>query len=202
MNLDFLKRIIKDVQLADVRHLTFHLGSDMAYGYVGGKKYTWEVYPELFAANLRRVLQELRSFARGPMTLGVENVGGFRYPWVFPILHENLGGQLRLTMDVGHINVFKGRVKRTEIAFFKDHARLIRSSHIHDNDGTGDQHEIIGNGNIDFLPYFRMVAEQNAYCIFEVRPREAALESLRRYQKKLAPKLMSPRPRVSASPRP
>jgi sugar phosphate isomerase/epimerase len=188
-NLDLLKQLINDAARTGVKHFTFHLGSDMAFGYVGGKKYTWEIYPEAFAANLRRVLEELRSLAKGPMTLGVENVGGFRYPWVFPIMHEILGGYLRLTMDVGHINVFKGRVKRAELAFFKDHARLIRGSHVHDNDSKGDQHEIIGNGHIDFLPYFRMLGELNAYCIFEVRPKEAAMECRRRFRTQFIPRL-------------
>jgi sugar phosphate isomerase/epimerase len=189
MNLNMLKKLIRCATEAEVRHFTFHLGVDMFYGYSAGKKYTYEIYPELFADNLRRVLLELRVFARDQVVLGVENVGGFRYPWVFPLLHKVLGGRLCLTMDVGHINVYKGRVKEAEEDFFKDHRRLIRSSHLHDNDGKWDMHDVIGNGSINFVPYLRMLAEQNAYCIFEVRPKESAVESLHRYRDVIAPQL-------------
>ena len=160
----------------------------MFYGYSAGKKYTYEIYPELFADNLTRALRELKEFARGQVSLGVENVGGFRYPWVFPILHKVLGGKLCLTMDVGHINVYKGRVKEVEEDFFKAHRRLIRSSHLHDNDGKWDMHDIIGNGSINFIPYLRLLAEQNAWCIFEVRPRESAVECLTRFRERIAPR--------------
>jgi sugar phosphate isomerase/epimerase len=189
MNLGMLKRIIRCATLAGAQHFTFHLGVDMFYGYSAGRKYTYEIYPKLFADNLTRALRELRVFARNTVTLGIENVGGFRYPWVFPILHRILGGNLCLTMDVGHINVYKGRVKEAEEDFFKVHRRFIRSSHLHDNDGKWDMHDIIGNGSIDFLPYFRMLAEQDAWCVFEVRPRESAVECLKRFRERIAPQL-------------
>jgi sugar phosphate isomerase/epimerase len=92
-------------------------------------------------------------------------------------------------MDVGHISVYKGKVKEAEENFFRAHARHIRSAHIHDNNGEWDMHDVIGNGKIDFLPYFRLLASQNAYCIFEVRPKESAVECLRRFREQLAPKL-------------
>jgi len=104
-------------------------------------------------------------------------------------MHRILGGNLCLTMDVGHINVYKGRVKEAEEDFFKNHRRLIRSSHLHDNDGKWDMHDIIGNGSINFIPYLRMLAKQNAWCIFEVRPKESAVECLRRFRETLAPQL-------------
>jgi sugar phosphate isomerase/epimerase len=189
MNLAMLKKLITCATQAEIVHFTFHLGADMFYGYSAGKKYTYEIYPELFADNLRRVLLDLKEFCRDKVTLGVENVGGFRYPWVFPILHKVLGGKLCLTMDVGHINVYKGRVKEVEEDFFKAHRRLIRSSHLHDNDGKWDMHDIIGNGSINFLPYLKLLAEQNAWCIFEVRPKESAVESLRRFREVIAPRL-------------
>jgi sugar phosphate isomerase/epimerase len=188
-NLAFFKRIATDATRAELEVLTFHLGVDMYFGYSANRKHTYEVYPELFAENLRRVLAELREFSRDKVLLGVENVGGFRYPWVFPIVHKALGGRLGLTMDVGHISVYKGKVKEVEEDFFKQHRRFIRSSHLHDNDGKWDMHDVIGNGKIDFLPYLRMLAAQNAWCIFEVRPRESAVECLRRFREHLAPRL-------------
>jgi sugar phosphate isomerase/epimerase len=188
-NLAFMLKIVRCAGEAGAHHYTFHLGMDMRYGYSGDRKYTYEFYPDIFAANLRGVLQGLKDAYHGRMTLGIENVGGFRFDWVFPILHEEIGGRLCLTMDVGHINVYKGKVKEAEFNFFRDHARLIRSSHLHDNNAEWDQHDVIGRGTVDFLPYFRMLAEQNAYCIFEVRPKESALECLKRFRADLAPKL-------------
>lgn len=189
MNLAMLKKLITCATQAEIVHFTFHLGSDMFYGYSAGKKYTYEIYPTLFADNLNRALLELKEFGRDKVTLGVENVGGFRYPWVFPILHRVLGGRLGLTMDVGHINVCQGRAKEVEDDFFQAHRRLVRSSHLHDNDGNWDMHDIIGNGKVNFIPYLKLLAEQNAWCIFEVRPKESAVESLRRFREVLAPRL-------------
>ena len=65
----------------------------------------------------------------------------------------------------------------------------MKSSHIHDNDGTGDQHGVIGDGKIDFLPYFKLLGERNSYCIFEVRPKEAAIENLKQFRNEIAPRL-------------
>jgi sugar phosphate isomerase/epimerase len=192
MNLSFMKRIIDCAAHAGAVHYTFHLGMDMRYSFMNAeRKYTWELYPEPFERNLRRVLVDLREYARrlDGMTLGVENVGGFRFAWVFPILDELLGGRLCLTMDIGHINVYKGKVLEAENGFFFDHPRLVKSAHIHDNDGKLDQHSIIGEGTIDFLPYFKLLGAQNAYCIFEVRPKEAAVECLKRFREKIAPRL-------------
>ncbi|MEO0109126.1 MAG: TIM barrel protein, partial [candidate division WOR-3 bacterium] len=181
-NIEFLRQFIEDSDAAGARHFTLHLGYDMAYGYVHGKMYTYEAYPDSFAQNLSWALGQLAKTETVSMTLGIENVGGFRYPWVYPILHQHLGGRLRLTMDVGHVNVFRSHVRRQELDFFKRHTRLIRSSHVHDNDGTQDQHYPIGKGNIDFLPFFRLLARARAYIIFEVRPKEAALECLRQFR--------------------
>lgn len=192
MNLRFMKKIMTDAAAAGVIHYTFHLGMDMRYAYAGNQaKYTWELYPEYFADNLCWLLQELRAASRDyeRMTLGIENVGGFRFPWVLPILERSLGGRLGLSMDIGHINVYKSRVQETENDFFFRHRQWIKSAHIHDNDGKTDQHSVIGEGTIDFLPYFQMLAKLNAWCIFEVRPKEAALECRNRFWRDIAPRL-------------
>jgi sugar phosphate isomerase/epimerase len=191
-NVAYLKRLAAQCARAGVVHFTFHLGMDMRYSYAADeRRYCYELFPETVKPGLRETLLELKAYSSrlDGMTLGIENVGGFRFDWVLPLLDEMLGGRLCLTMDIGHINVYRGRVFEAENGFFLSHPRLIRSSHVHDNSGERDQHAIIGEGNIDFLPYFRLIAEQKAYCIFEVRPREAAVECLRRFRTAYAPKL-------------
>jgi hypothetical protein len=34
-----------------------------------------------------------------------------------------------------------------------------------------------------------MLAEQDAWCVFEVRPRESAVECLKRFRERIAPQL-------------
>jgi sugar phosphate isomerase/epimerase len=52
---------------------------------------------------------------------------------------------------------------------------------MHDNNGEWDQHNIIGEGNIDFKPYFELLADSDNYYIFEVRPKESAMECVNRF---------------------
>lgn len=83
---------------------------EMRYGHVGGKRSTREIYPKVFADNIRGVPSDLHEFVArqdSQMTLGLENVSGFRYDRVYPFKHQALGGKLCLTFDTGHIRVWQ-----------------------------------------------------------------------------------------------
>lgn len=179
-----IKSLAKTMNYASeigVKRITFHLGSDMSFGMTAQKKRTYEVYPEYFYNLIYNALSNLRKNVPNNLYLCLENVGGFRYPFVFDLMPKVLGRRLGLTMDIGHINRFTGQEKAREFNFFKTHRRLIKNCHIHDNNGEWDQHNIIGEGNIDFKPYFELLADADTYYIFEVRPKESAIECIKRF---------------------
>jgi sugar phosphate isomerase/epimerase len=188
-----------------------HLGFDMNFGMDGrtpgrsqksevrGQKsevrtasrgrYTHEQFPDYYTRALAESLAELKAYARGKARLCVENVGGFRYDLTPPVLDRVLGGNLGLCLDVGHINVLKPEMRAKELAFFRRHRERIFHSHVHDNSGLRDEHSALGRGRIDFLPFFRLLEKTDALIVFEVRPKESALESLRYFEKEIEPKL-------------
>jgi sugar phosphate isomerase/epimerase len=171
------------------KNVVMHLGFDMNFGMNGGLRYTHQEFPEYYARALAESLAELKAYARGKARLCVENVGGFRYDLTPPILDRVLGGNLGLCLDVGHINVLKPEMRAKELAFFKRHRPSIFHSHVHDNSGLRDEHSALGRGRIDFVPFFKLLEKTDALVVFEVRPREAALESLDYFQKEIEPKL-------------
>jgi sugar phosphate isomerase/epimerase len=166
-----------------------HLGFEMYYGHDGRSKFLHDVYPEWYERSVTGALDELKRYARGRTRLCIENVGGFRFGFVHRILDRLLGGYLGLCFDAGHVNTLSSAKRRKELAFFRRHKRHIHHSHLHDNHGTKDEHLAVGKGNIDFLPMFRLLADTPALLVFEVRPKEAAVESLDYFYRRIGPKL-------------
>lgn len=171
------------------RNVTMHLGFDMNFGMDGGSRYTHQQFPGYYIAALRDALTELKAYAHDRARLCVENVGGFRYGLTPPILSRLLGGNLGLCLDVGHVNVQPPKQRAKEMAFFRKHRQSIFHSHVHDNSGLRDEHSALGRGRIDFLPFFRLLTKTDALVVFEVRPKESALESLRYFEKEIEPRL-------------
>jgi sugar phosphate isomerase/epimerase len=184
------------------KNVVMHLGFDMNFGMArdqgikgsrdqvaGRGRYTHQEFPDYYASALAESLAELKAYARGKTRLCIENVGGFRYDLTPPILDRVLGGNLGLCLDVGHVNVLKPEMRAKELAFFRRHREHIHHSHVHDNSGLRDEHSALGRGRIDFLPFFKLLEKTDALVVFEVRPKESALESLRYFEKEIEPHL-------------
>ncbi len=170
-------------------NLVCHLGFDMNFGMDGGRRYTHEEFPSYYRRGIAEALAELKAHARGRARLCIENVGGFRYELVLPIVQRLLGGSLGLCLDIGHLNILPPAQRRQELRFFRRNSRHIFHSHVHDNAGQRDEHRALGTGRIDFLPFFRLLARTPALIVFEVRPKEAALQSRDYFLREVAPKL-------------
>lgn len=181
-----VKSLIKTMNYASeigAKRITFHLGTDMSFGMTAKKIKPYEVYPHYFHTLIYDALTALKKNIPRNVYLCLENVGGFRYPFVLDMVPKLLGGRLCLTLDIGHINRFVGVDKEREYSFFYNNRRYIKNCHMHDNNGEWDQHNIIGEGNIDFKPYFEFLDDSDTYYIFEVRPKESAMESVRRFNR-------------------
>lgn len=92
---------------------------------------------------IRKSLDEIEPFAKERnVRLALEN-GSFEA--ISKLLSEYSSDYLGLCYDCGHGNVRNDGLDQLEL--LKD--RLI-SVHLHDNDGTGDQHKILFTGTVDW----------------------------------------------------
>jgi sugar phosphate isomerase/epimerase len=85
--------------------------------------------------------------------------------------------------DVGHQHSFS----TTNLSVWLDHlAGFLREVHLHDNDGTHDDHLPVGEGNIDFLLLFEFLQRRNIHPTLTLEPHEekhlyASLAGLHRF---------------------
>ncbi|MDW8114482.1 MAG: sugar phosphate isomerase/epimerase [candidate division WOR-3 bacterium] len=186
-SLNFYKKIFDYLSEIKAKRMTIHLGSDFTFGISGEKRQTYEVYPKDYEDYFDKIFFELKEYIKKDknLFLCVENVGGFRYPFILNLLEKYLGDNFALTLDTGHINRLEKEKRIIEIGFFEKNRDFIKTCHLHDNDGSWDQHNIIGRGNINFLYYFRLLKNNDCYFVFEVRPKEAAILSYENFLKML-----------------
>lgn len=173
-----IKEVIHFGEDIGANRMTLHIGNSVCFSFTDHIQYMHEIIPERYKEILCQSLIELRSFAKGKIMICIENVGAFTQSVVQEVLDELLPqGGLYLTWDIGHSygNKFK------EDDFFRKHLDKIRNAHIHDHTGTRD-HQVFGEGMIDFDYYFDLFKELDVNLIFEVRPREKAIESINRFR--------------------
>ncbi len=141
-----------------------------------------------FAGLKTRIYQEigaLREYAkqRG-VVVALENLHGFSYDRTrFPVTPQDffecqaaLGDDLPLVYDSGHANSTGLTASEFILAVGLNN---IVGAHIHDNDGTDDQHLSLGEGNIDFPQFFLDYVENGAAfpLNFELRFKKHFIES-------------------------
>jgi sugar phosphate isomerase/epimerase len=129
-------------------------------------------------------VRELLSFARKyDVEIAIENVPE-PYPFLmknvedFSRFYDELGEEIGLTLDIGHANL------NNQIPdFISRFSDKIVHVHASDNDGTGDSHLGIGNGNIDWKSVAEMMKEagyRNVIMLESVEQVEASLQSLKK----------------------
>ena len=102
------------------------------------------------------------------VTIGIENVPTDTSAWtealgkrteeIIEILKETHSKNIGVTFDVGHANTIDDPAN-----FAVKLAPYMVNVHVHDNDGSNDQHLVIGQGNIDFLKILNIL-KQNGYA--------------------------------------
>jgi len=129
---------------------------------------------------IRRSLDELEPFARERnVRIAIEN-GSFEA--IAELLGEYDPEYLGLCYDCGHGNI-GAAAGLDHLESLKE--RLI-SVHLHDNDGTGDQHQLLFMGTVDWPRLARIMA-QSAYtrCVsMEVSVRRSGIEDEMEFLKK------------------
>ncbi len=156
--------------------LTMHVGPAVCFTLTDRKSYLDETYYDEYKVVLKDSLEELSDYSAGKTLLCIENSGRFPKKLVQETLEEVLSQNknLFLTWDIGH----SYENQYNEVDFFVRHRDRIRTCHVHDNNGKSD-HQIIGQGSVDFKKHFDILGSENISYIIEVRPRENALKSLK-----------------------
>jgi len=110
-------------------------------------------------------------------TIAVENIFEEEPSTLRALLEEIDSPHIRHCFDVGHWNMF-GKVGMEE--WFAELGGFIAETHIHDNFGEKDDHAPLGEGNIDFELFFRLMEQYapDAAWTIEAHSREALERSL------------------------
>lgn len=171
-----LKEIINFGKDIGARSLTLHVGSTVTFTLVDGKSYMDEFYEDDFKKILEDTLLELIKEADHKIKIAVENSGRFPKKVFQETLQKLLdrNEDIYLTWDIGH----SYENKYTEVEFFIKNIDKIRTCHIHDNNGKSD-HQIPGEGNLNFHKHFDLMKNKDIVYIIEVRPRENAVKSFK-----------------------
>ncbi len=133
-------------------------------------------------ASLREILP--RAVAIGS-TLAVENIFEEEPSTLKALIEGVASPHLRHCFDTGHWNLF---VKVGMEEWFTELGPYIAEVHIHDNLGAKDDHSPIGEGNIDFDLFFRLMGEYapDAAWTLEAHSKESlerALVNIGKYMK-------------------
>lgn len=139
---------------------------------LGGRAIVMHIPNGSVNLSLRKSLEQLEPFVRARgVRIAIENTNNFDA--VEQLLSEYAADYLGLCYDSGHGNLIPTGLERLEI--LKD--RLI-SVHLHDNDGSSDQHMLPFSGTTDWPRLTRIIAA-SAYTEplnMEVKIRNAGIE--------------------------
>ncbi len=110
------------------------------------------ITPRYNETGIEAISRVVREAEREGVNLAVENT---RFPEYNEYIYDNIKSpRLTLCYDTGHEHCYtKGF---SVLDAFGD---KLSTTHIHDNDGTGDEHHLMGEGNIDFKPIFNRLKE-------------------------------------------
>jgi sugar phosphate isomerase/epimerase len=167
VTLDRLRRVFELIPLFRPRSIVCHPSFDEKY-YISVEK-QWLAHSLDTWRCLGEYVQETETI------IALENVYE-RGPWQLRPLFDGLdSSRVRFCFDTGHANAF-GRASYGEwIEMLGDRLGEI---HLHDNDGTTDQHLPVGEGNFPFRELLALVRRKNLRPILTVESHSE--ESLRR----------------------
>ncbi|CAH2212580.1 sugar phosphate isomerase/epimerase family protein [Tepidibacter aestuarii] len=177
--IDRLKEIIGFGKNIDASRITIHIGSTPYFTLTDKKCYLDDIYHEEYKSILKSSLIDLSDYCEDKIRLCVENSGKFTQKLYQEILDDIIYEKnVFLTWDIGH-SYFE---KYDEIKFFKNNIDKIKTVHVHDVNDISD-HQVVGDGKLDFSKYIEDIGAEDKVYILEVRPREKALESLENLRK-------------------
>ncbi len=172
--LERLKECIDFASQIGGEKITIHPGESVCFTQTDKKIFLLDIYRDRFANLFHQSLVEIREYARGKIMPCIENVGNFN-GMIRNVLGELLAeGDLFLTWDIGH-----SYGQRDNQEFFIQNLQYVKNCHIHDHNGVQD-HQVIGDGKIDFIYYLKLLENLETSFVLEIRPVGQALISRER----------------------
>lgn len=112
------------------------------------------------------------------MQIVLENVLETEPQWLLDIVKGVDDERLKLCLDIGHVNAYSGI---PVMDWLERCAPWIGHFHIHNNDGTRDQHNALFAGNIPMLEFLHRAEElcPEATVTFELMKAEPSMNWLR-----------------------
>jgi sugar phosphate isomerase/epimerase len=157
VTLDRLRRVFELTPLFRPRAIVCHPSFDENY-YISGEK-QWLAYSLDTWSHLLDYLQGTETF------IAMENVYERGPQQVLPLLDALDPRLVRFCFDTGHANAFGSAPFGEWLEMLGDRLGEI---HIHDNNGSIDQHLPVGEGNFPFQDLLALVRERELRPIFTI----------------------------------
>gem|GEM_PF-2432836 len=101
--------------------------------------------------------------------LNIENHCEIGPEYLLDLMKEVDSPYFGMCLDIGHSNAF-GKINIGEW-LEKYPVGSIKETHLADNAGDGDSHLALGEGNIDFSTFFKILETRADACVFVLEPR-------------------------------
>jgi sugar phosphate isomerase/epimerase len=183
--LDQFELILRKANVLRARHVTMHLGDYPQFKEVrtqprDAKGQFSHHYETVLYENLTALLA-----VRGEVLLCVENynLDALKLRVLAKLLQHDSG--LSLALDIPKLYNRKLEQDEKVTAFMRAYANSIKEIHVHDLHRELGSHQVVGEGELDFRQYRELLAKEDQYITFEVRPRDKALVAKERLIAKL-----------------
>ncbi len=187
--LAYFKEVIdlaRDLSAA-MTNVVIHPGKPPSYQKAGDHedafvKENFSVYETTLFENIL----DLVEYARPDVNIVLENNN-----WTPLIRHSIpslIARGMRLCLDIPKLYDADLEIKKDDWRLFQQFSETIEVVHIHDHIPNLGSHQLLGEGTIDFSKSLALLSrmEHPPQYVFEVRPREAATESLLRMERVLS----------------
>ena len=148
--------------------LTKHYGAEKVV--IHGGYNPWIYYPVWYAEQSVGFWKEFLQEDPG-VQIVLENVLETEPQWLLDIVKGVDDSRLKLCLDIGHVNAYS---KIPVTAWLESWAPYLSHFHIHNNDGSCDQHEALSNGTLAMKDLLRRATELCPHATFTLEVLEAA----------------------------
>jgi sugar phosphate isomerase/epimerase len=173
-----MKLCLEFARNVGAERFTIHIDSPLDFVFAGRIGTYLRDHWASYKSALKQSLVEIVDYSQGEALVCVENDQLSRI--VMEVLEELLPtGKLFLTWDIAKSHTDTGKPIVDVENFLMRHLEKVKECHLHDQKPGRYSHDILGVGKIDFPRYLRLLVPQGVHFTLEIRPREAALKSLK-----------------------
>ncbi len=149
------------------RYIVFHSGFE---------KWKYALNVDIWLSESIKTWEKIMSRLSGTdIRIVIENVFEDE-PSNLNLLMEAMGSEkIGLCFDTGHFNLFS---KIPLVEWIDETREYVVELHLHDNDGKGDQHRVIGEGTFPFKLLFKIMKGKDCLYTIEAHSKDGAMKSI------------------------